>query len=51
MMYGWYGDGGIVGWVVMALMMLLFWGGVAAVVLPDPRRTARRAGSPGVPAR
>lgn len=33
MMYGWYGDGGIVGWVVMALMMLLFWGAVAAVVI------------------
>lgn len=33
MMYGWYGDGGILGWVVMAVMMLLFWGGVAAVVI------------------
>ncbi|AOT04658.1 SHOCT domain-containing protein [Arthrobacter sp. U41] len=32
-MYGWYGDGGILGWVVMAVMMLLFWGGVAAVVI------------------
>lgn len=33
MMYGWYGDWGIGGWLVMALMMLLFWGGVVTVVI------------------
>jgi len=33
MMYGWYGDGGVGGWVAMALMMLLFWGGVVTVVI------------------
>ncbi|MEO5779445.1 MULTISPECIES: SHOCT domain-containing protein [Arthrobacter] len=43
MMYGWYGDGGIVGWVVMALMMLLFWGAVAAVVI-----LLIRGGRPGM---
>jgi putative membrane protein len=32
MMYG-YGDWGVWGWVVMAIMMLLFWGGLAAIVL------------------
>ncbi len=34
MMYGWYGNGGGIGtWVVMALMMLLFWGGLVAIVI------------------
>ncbi|WP_153504851.1 SHOCT domain-containing protein [Cumulibacter manganitolerans] len=33
MMYGWYGDGGVWGWIVMGLMMLLFWGGLIAVVV------------------
>lgn len=33
MMYGWYGDGGIWGWVAMGIMMLLFWGGVITVVV------------------
>lgn len=33
MMYGGYGDWGVVGWIVMALMMLLFWGGVVTVVI------------------
>lgn len=42
MMYGWYGDGGIGGWVAMALMMLLFWGGVATVVI-----LLIRGGQPG----
>ena len=32
-MYGWYGDGGVWGWVAMGVMMLLFWGGIIAVVL------------------
>jgi putative membrane protein len=33
MMYGWYGDGGILGWVVMGIMMLLFWGGVVTLIV------------------
>ncbi|WP_229866615.1 SHOCT domain-containing protein [Sinomonas cellulolyticus] len=33
MMYGWYGGAGVWGWVVMGIVMLLFWGGVAAVVV------------------
>ncbi|WP_346960458.1 SHOCT domain-containing protein [uncultured Arthrobacter sp.] len=33
MMYGGYGDWGVVGWIVMALMMLLFWAGVVTVVI------------------
>lgn len=42
MMYGWYGDWGVGGWIVMALMMLLFWAGVVAVVI-----LLVRAGRPG----
>lgn len=39
-MYGWYGDGGgIGGWLVMALMMLVFWGGVVAIFVLLLRRT------------
>jgi putative membrane protein len=33
MMYGWYGDWGVGGWIAMALMMLLFWAGVVTVVI------------------
>jgi putative membrane protein len=33
MMYGWYGGGGIWGWAVMGVVMLLFWAGVVAVIL------------------
>lgn len=33
MMYGGYGDWGVVGWIVMTLMMLLFWAGVVTVVV------------------
>ena len=32
MMYG-YGDWGIGAWIVMGLLMLLFWGGVATLVV------------------
>lgn len=31
-MYG-YGDWGVWGWVVMGVMMLLFWGGVALLIV------------------
>src|SRR6478736_3918331 len=39
MMDGWYGNGwGIGAWVAMALMMLIFWGGVVTVVVLLVRR-------------
>ncbi|WP_394771287.1 SHOCT domain-containing protein [Lacisediminihabitans sp.] len=31
MMYGFGSQWGVVGWIVMGLVMLLFWGGVVAV--------------------
>lgn len=33
MMYGWGGNIGIGGWIAMGLMMLLFWGGIATLVV------------------
>lgn len=33
MMYGWNDGWGAWGWVLMALMMLIFWGGVVTVVI------------------
>ena len=33
MMYGWNGGWGVGTWVLMALMMLIFWGGVVTVVI------------------
>jgi putative membrane protein len=34
MMDGWYGNGwGLGAWVAMALLMLIFWGGVVTVVM------------------
>ncbi|MFC0457441.1 SHOCT domain-containing protein [Arthrobacter liuii] len=38
MMYGWGGDWGIGAWVAMAVMMLIFWGGVVTVVVLVLRR-------------
>ena len=39
MMDGWYGNGsGIGAWLVMALLMLLFWGGMVTVVVLLLRR-------------
>lgn len=39
-MYGWSGDvGGIAGWIAMALVMILFWGGVVAVIVVFARRS------------
>ncbi|GAC1510334.1 MAG: SHOCT domain-containing protein [Pseudarthrobacter sp.] len=39
MMDGWYGNGwGIGAWVAMALLMLIFWGGVVTVVVLLVRR-------------
>lgn len=33
MMWGWGGNSGIGGWIVMGLMMLLVWGGIATLVV------------------
>jgi len=33
MMYGWDGSWGVGGWIAMALMMLLFWGGIVTVMI------------------
>ncbi|MCZ9881756.1 SHOCT domain-containing protein [Arthrobacter sp. B2a2-09] len=33
MMYGWDGNIGIGGWIAMGLMMLLFWGVIATLVI------------------
>ena len=39
MMYGWYGgDWGIGAWIVMALTMVLLWGGIIAFVVLLVRR-------------
>ena len=45
MMYGWNDGWGIWGWVLMALMMLIFWGGVVTVVILLVR--GRGSGLPG----
>ncbi|MEO6310539.1 MAG: SHOCT domain-containing protein [Leifsonia sp.] len=38
-MHGWYsGDGGIGTWIVMALVILVFWGAVVSVVILLLRR-------------
>ena len=49
MMYGWNGDGGIWGWVLMTIMMLLFWGGIAALVVLIIRSTRTGSGGYGLP--
>jgi putative membrane protein len=48
-MYGWNGDSsGIVGWVGMAVLMVLFWGGVVTVVVVLLRRSHSDQGMPGL---
>ena len=45
-MYGWYGNGGGIGlWVAMALMMLLFWGGLVGIVILLVRGSRRSNGT------
>ena len=39
-MYGWGGDSwGMGGWIAMAVLMVLFWGGVVTVIVVLLRRT------------
>jgi putative membrane protein len=51
MMYGWNGDGGIWGLLLMTIMMLLFWGGIAALVLLVIRSVRAGSGGYGVSGR
>ncbi len=49
MMDGWYGNGwGVGAWVAMAVLMLIFWGGVVTVIVLLVRRTHPGEG-PAVP--
>jgi putative membrane protein len=45
MMWGW-DDAGWAGWLFMSLMMLIFWGGLAAVVVWLIRQPRPSAGDP-----
>ncbi len=39
MMYGWYGDGWGIGlWIVMIILMVVFWGAIAAAIVWIVRR-------------
>jgi putative membrane protein len=51
MMYGWNGGWGVWAWVLMALMMLIFWGGVVTVVILMLRRgqASEAPGASGAP--
>ena len=46
MINGWYGDGvGIGAWIAMALVMLVFWGGVVVVIVLLVRRPSTASGA------
>jgi len=48
-MYGWGSGGlGVVGWIAMAVLMVLFWGGVVTVVIVLLRRPHTDSGLPGL---
>ncbi len=48
-MYGWGGESwGIVGWIAMAVLMVLFWGGIVTVIVVLLRRPHSDQGTPGV---
>lgn len=48
-MYGWGGDNwGIAGWIGMAVLMVLFWGGVVTVLVVLLRRPHSDTGTPGL---
>ncbi|WP_207343994.1 SHOCT domain-containing protein [Arthrobacter sp. E3] len=47
-MYGWSGgSGGMIGWIAMAVLMVLFWGGVVTVIVVLLRRPHPGQGTPG----
>lgn len=47
MMDGWFGNGrGVGAWAAIALLMLIFWGGVVTVVVLLVARTHRGEGAP-----
>lgn len=48
-MYGYGGNGwGMTGWIAMAVLMVLFWGGVITVIVVLLRRPHPDQGTPGV---
>ena len=48
-MYGWSGgSGGMAGWIAMAVLMVLFWGGVVTVIVVLLRRPHSGQGMPGM---
>ena len=48
-MYGYGGDSwGMTGWIAMAVLMVLFWGGVVAVLVVLLRRPHPGQGMPGM---
>ncbi len=48
-MYGWSGgSGAMIGWIAMAVLMILFWGGVVTVIVILLRRPHSGQGTPGV---
>ncbi|MEO6827727.1 MAG: SHOCT domain-containing protein [Microbacteriaceae bacterium] len=47
--YGWGGDSwGIAGWIAMAVLMILFWGGVVTVIVVLLRRSHSDQGMTGM---
>lgn len=50
MMYDWNGGWGPGGWIAMGLMMVVFWGLVAATVVYVVRSTGRHHETPAPPA-
>jgi putative membrane protein len=48
-MYGYGGDGwGMGGWIAMAVLMVVFWGGVVAVIIVLLRRSHTDSGAIGM---
>lgn len=46
-MYGWDGGmGGSVGWIAMAVLMVLFWAGVVTIIVVVVRRPHSNQGTP-----
>lgn len=49
MMNGWHGGGGSVGWFGLALLMLMFWGVIVAVVIVAVGWPSRRRADDSAP--